>query len=167
MIALQITSMKEFMNHLLAGTAFDIFLLEEATITTSNTYHIDGHMNRDFYTEEELEDLSLCPYEFASWSQMKGLCFQLIKGKRTPLFFKFVLHLMPSHAEALLKKEECSVDINQLKSLVLTIKYSSGTATLTTGSSYHTFLLTKEPDQIWDKALTHFLDKHGIPYEIL
>ena len=82
MIALQITSMKEFMNHLLAGTAFDIFLLEEATITTSNTYHIDGHMNRDFYLEEELEDLSLCPYEFASWSQMKGLCFQLIKGKR-------------------------------------------------------------------------------------
>ena len=167
MIALQITSMKEFMNHLLAGTAFDIFLLEEATITTSNTYHIDGHMNRDFYTEEELEDTSICPYEFASWSEMKGLCFHLIKGKRTPLFFKFVLHLMPSHAEALLKKEECSIDISQLKSLVLTIKYNSGIATLTTGSSYHTFLLTKEPDLIWDKALTHFLNKHEIPYEIL
>ena len=37
MIALQITSMKNFMNHLLVADTFDPFLLEEATISTALT----------------------------------------------------------------------------------------------------------------------------------
>ena len=43
MIALQITSMKQFMSQLLAGDTFDVFLLEEATLTTAFTIQIDGH----------------------------------------------------------------------------------------------------------------------------
>ena len=45
MIALQVTSVKTLMNQLLAGDTFDIFLLEEAIISTANTYTIDGHIN--------------------------------------------------------------------------------------------------------------------------
>ena len=45
MIALQITSMKNFMTQLLAADTFDIFLLEEAVITVGNTISIDGHFN--------------------------------------------------------------------------------------------------------------------------
>lgn len=167
MIAIQITSIKSFMNQLLAGDSFDIFLLEEATITTSNTYHIDGHMNRDFFTAEELEDENVCPYDFASWSEMKGLCFNLIKGKRTPLNFKLVLHLKPSQTETLLKNEGSSVDRDQVKALVLTIKYNGETAILTTGSAYHTFVMTKEPDTIWDRAITKYLERQGILFELL
>ena len=43
MIALQITSTKNFMNHLLVADTFDPFLLEEATISTALTVTIDGH----------------------------------------------------------------------------------------------------------------------------
>ena len=45
-----------FMTGLLSEkeTAFDQFLLGEAVIMTGNTYTIDGHINRSFYTEEEL-----------------------------------------------------------------------------------------------------------------
>ena len=49
MIALQITSMKNFMNHLLVADTFDPFLLEEATVSTALTVTIDGHINKDFY----------------------------------------------------------------------------------------------------------------------
>lgn len=166
MLALQITSMKPFMNQLLAGDAFDIFLLEEATVSTANTYTIDGHINTCFFPEEERTAEKL-PYEFQPWSEIKGLCFNLIKGKHTPLFFKFVFHLKPEKTAALLSQGQSSFDISQLKALVLTVKYDGNKAILTTGSSYHTFIMDKEPDMIWDKAVTKYLSEKGITYENL
>ena len=50
---LQITSMKQFMNHLLVADTFEPFLLEEAVIGTACTYRIDGHVNQEFYSGDE------------------------------------------------------------------------------------------------------------------
>ena len=166
MLALQITSMKPFMNQLLAGDTFDIFLLEKAAVSTANTYTIDGHINTNFFPVEERTAEKL-PYEFQPWREIKGLCFNLIKGKHTPLFFKFVFHLKPEKAAALLSQGQSSFDISQLKALVLTVKYDGSKAILTTGSSYHTFVMDKEPDMLWDKAVTQYLSGKGISYESL
>ena len=166
MIALQITSMKQFMNQLLTSDTFDMFLLEEAVISTSCTFTIDGHINRDFYGSEGGESVEP-PYEFRPWSEVKGLCFDLIKGKRTPLFFRFVLHLMPEKAAALLSKEGSDVEPSLVKALVLNIRYDGAKAVLTTATAYQTFLLSKEPDAIWDKALMKYLEGKGIPTSFL
>lgn len=166
MTALQISSMKQFMNHLLAAETFDSFLLEEAVISTANTFTIDGHVNREFYQNDENTDSQSLP-EFRPWSELKNLCFDLIKGRRIPLFFRFVLHLKPEKALALLEKEGCEIDLSQLKALVLTIRYDGSKAVLTTGTAFHTFVLSKEPDAIWDRALKKFLDGKGISYEEL
>ena len=99
MLALHITSMKQFMNQLLVSDTFDIFLLEEAVITTANTYTLDGHLNREFYSPDELSSGQVPDYEYSPWSTLKGLCFQLIKGKRTPLSFRFIFHLKPKQAQ--------------------------------------------------------------------
>lgn len=165
MLALQISSMKTFMNQLLTGDTFDGFLLEEAIISTANTYTIDGRINRDFFSAEELEN-NCCPYEFQPWSDSKGLCFHLIKGKHTPLFFKFVLHLKPEKTSALLDKSS-GIDASQVKALVLNIKYDGAKAVLTTGTAYHTFVLSREADLLWDKALVTFLSSKEIAYEEL
>lgn len=166
MTALQITAMKDFMNRLLVSDSFDMFLLEEAVIGTANTYTIDGRVNKNFYAGDTDCDDAALP-EFRPWSEMRGLCFDLIKGKRTPLFFRFTLQLMPDKAMALLAQENCDVDPGQVKALALNIRYDGTKAVLTTATAYHTFLLSKEPDAIWDKALTHFLDQAGIAYEVL
>ena len=166
MIALQITSMKQFMNQLLVSDTFDLFLLEEAVISTASTFTIDGHVNHDFYGEEDADSTEE-HFDFRPWGELKGLCFDLIKGKRTPLFFRFVLHLMPKKAAALLEKEGCDVDSSQIKALVLNIRYDGSKAVLTTGTAFHTFLMSKEPDMIWDKALKKYLSGKGIPYEEL
>ena len=71
------------MSKFLAGDAFDSFLLEQATISTYNTFTIDGRQNRDFYTLEEWEDQEIRPYEFTAWKKIRPVCFDLIKGKRT------------------------------------------------------------------------------------
>ena len=61
MKAYRISDLKNFMNKLLLSDHFDYFLLEEGTIVTANTYRIDGHVQKDFYTKEEQEDKTLCP----------------------------------------------------------------------------------------------------------
>ncbi len=164
MLALEITAMKSFMNQLLAGDTFDIFLLEEATVSTANTYTIDGRINVDFFPIEERSKENI-PYEFQPWSEIKGLCFNLIKGKHTPLYFKFVLHLKPEKLTALLNSNLPHFDASLLKAFVLIIKYDGSKAILTTCSAYHTFVLDKEPEVIWDKTLSQYLSQKGILYE--
>ena len=165
MIAIEISSMKNFMSKLLASDAFDCFLLEEAVISTVNTFTIDGHINEDFFAGREDKSPYPASYEgFRPWSEIRSLCFDLIKGTRPPLFFRFVLHLMPEKALALLARENCDIDPSQLKALVLTIRYDGTKATLTTGTSFQTFLLSREPDRIWDKAMLKYLDGKQIAY---
>lgn len=166
MTALQISSMKQFMSHLLAADTFDSFLLEEAVISMANTFTIDGHVNREFYQSDDEADSQSLP-EFRPWSELKGVCFDLIKGRRTPLFFRFVLHLKPEKAASLLEKNGCGFDLSQLKALVLTIRYDGSRAVLTTGTAFHTFVPSKEPDAVWDQAMKKFLDGKGISYEEL
>ena len=55
MICLQIKNTKNFMNSLLISEIFDSFYVEETVITTFNTFIIDGHTVKDFYTNEEIE----------------------------------------------------------------------------------------------------------------
>ena len=55
MTALKVTNVKQFMARLLTGEDFDCFLLEEASVSTYNTFLIDGHQNKAFYTAEEWE----------------------------------------------------------------------------------------------------------------
>lgn len=167
MLALQVTSLKNFMNALLVGDLFDIFLLEEAQITTAATYTIDGRINKEFYTKEEWSNKEEHPFEFAAWSDMKSSCFDLIKGKRTPLNFKFVFQLMPIHTATILKNGNSTVTPDLVKAFVVTVKYDGEKVNLFTGTSFHTFIPDKEPDKLWDTAFQQFLYKKGIAYEVI
>lgn len=167
MIALKITNIKQFMAKLLGSEDFDSFLLEEASISTYNTFMIDGHQNRDFYSTEEWEDKELRPYELSTWKKLRPICFDLIKGKHTPTAFRFVLHLIPDHVAAILEKGDTAVTPQQVKAFVLNIKYDGATLILVTGTSFHTFLMDKTPDTLWDNTVKKFLAKREISYEQL
>lgn len=165
MIALKITSIKQFMGKLLTSEEFDSFMLEEAVISTYNTFMIDGHQNRDFYTTEEWEDSNMRPYDFTAWKQIRPICFSLIKGTHTPTAFKFILHLIPDYVASILNKGDTDVTPQQIKALVLNIKYDGTVLTLITGMSFHTFIMDKSVDTLWDNAIKQFLSKRDINYE--
>lgn len=167
MIALKITNVKQFMAKFLGSEDFDFFLLEEASISTYNTFMIDGRQNRDFYSSEEWEDKELRPYEFSTWKKLRPICFDLIKGKHTPSAFRFVLHLIPDHVASILQGGDTAVTPQQVKAFVLNIKYDGTTLMLVTGTSFHTFLMDKTPDTLWDNAVRQFLAKREISYEQL
>ena len=148
LIALRITNVKKFMGKLLTGEDFDSFLLEEASIRTYNTFIIDGHQNRDFYSTEEWEDKQIRPYDFSCWKAMRPICFELIKGKHTPAAFHFVLHLMPEYMASILSGGDTAVTPQQIKAFVLNIRYDGSALTLVTGTAFHTFLPDKTPDSL-------------------
>ena len=167
MIALKITNIKQFMGKLLASEAFDSFLLEEASISTYNTFSIDGHQNRNFYTSEEWEDKDIRPFDFTTWKQIRPICYSLIKGTKTPSAFKFVLHLMSNYLVSVLGGQDTTVTPQQIKALALTVKYDGTTLTVITGTAFHTFIMDKSVDVLWDNAVKKFLDKREINYEEL
>lgn len=165
MTILEITSLKPLMNQLLAGDAFDDFLLVEAHVRTALTYTVDGRINTQFYPAEE-RGTDHIPYEFQPWGEVKGLFFDLIKGKHTPLSFQFVLHYKPEAARALLSQASCGEAASLLRALVLTLRYDGAKASVVTGTSYDTFVRNREPDEAWDRFVSGFFTKKGISYEI-
>ena len=162
MISLQIRVTKNMMNALLASECFDAFLLEEAAVTTFNTFHIDGHVVKDFYTADELSEIFS---EFSLWKDIRPFCFQLIKGKKTPVSFKVVLHAPDALVEKIAATPECGVAANLIRALALNIRYENGHVLCVTGSAYSTFIMDKSAEQLWDAYVRRMFDELGIDFE--
>ena len=168
MIALEIKNIKEFMNQLLGSEAFDSFYLEEASITTYNTFLIDGHTVDAFYNGTDAAGNSMeKPAPFSSWKQMRPICFSLIKGNRSPVAFKFVLHAGERYLERLKNNPDASVNASHIKALAVNIRFEGNTLKCITGTSYDTFIMDKTIDNIWDGDFVSSLTAMGIKFELL
>ena len=161
MIALMISNKKDFMARLLTTDLFDSFLVEEATIDTFNTFHIEGKIHREFYkNDDDYSEDNTLP-EYSSWSDLKTTCFDLIKGKRTPLGFKFTFH--PSNDIKAKVLANAGLPVNPEDVLLgLNIRFSSGNIILTTGCAFKTFTLDKTIEKAWDEFIPSFLNNSNI-----
>ena len=133
MIALKIAEVKDFMNKLLCQDVFDHFLIQEAVITTNVSCHIDGTLQKDFYTLEELEEQNLTGLSFVPYGLLRSSCFNLIKGKKTPSYFKFSLLLSPENLKRTLSQTGSSFTENDISAVFLNIRFQNGELTVTTG----------------------------------
>ncbi len=154
------------MNGFLAGNLFDPFLLVEGSLITSVSYTFDGHINLDFFPEEE-RTVEFHPYEYQPWEEAKSSVYSLIKGSNAPLLMRFMLELKPEKADEMLKKAAPDLDTSQLKALLINIRYENSAITLTTGTSYNTFVMSHDADIIWDKSIQKYLSGKGIDFEQL
>lgn len=167
MKALEIRATKDIMNALLASDRFDRFLVEEAMITTYNTFHIDGHLVKGFFTDDELgqfkeDQRSL---DFSYWKDIRPFCFQLIKGKKTPVSFKVVLHAAPELVSQIAADPDCQVAADLIRSLALNIRYDNGKVACITGCAFTTFLMDKSVEKLWDPYVCQFLSGLGLDFE--
>ena len=165
MKAFRLKDVKKFMGRLLGTDAFDPFLLAEATITTYNTFVIDGHVVKEFFTGDVNDEGTLPPYEFSQWKDMRSLCFDLIKGKRTPVNFRLVLHLKPEIVSRILVAGDAQVTLNDIRAFVLNIRYDGSMLTCTTATAFHAFLPDKTPDRLWDTYVADFFTEKQIDFE--
>ncbi len=165
MVALQIQDIKTFMNKLLLLQTFDNFLLIEGSITTYNTFRIDGRLHKDFFTEEELEQRLLSQREFSLWKEVKPFCLELIKGKKTPLNFKFTFQLSKENTARLLTTSGItSILPENISGLLLNIRYDNGTLSVITATNLNLFTLDKTLEHAWDDMVKRFLKQQEISF---
>ena len=167
MIALKLTDKKAFMNQLLCTEVFDHFLLAEATVTKDAAFTIDGHFNASFYSAEELEDEGLADCKILPYARLRPICYQLIRGKHTPVSFKFILMLSPENMANTLARSASGFTPNDINGILINITFQNGQLLLTTGISYAAFSTTHTLDHEWDAMIQRFLRKNEISYEEL
>lgn len=165
MIALELTDIKDFMNKLLRSEVFDHFLLQEAMITTSATFNINGQITKGFYSDVELEELHLEGCRFLPFSMLKGNCFDLIKGKKTPSAFRFVFLLSPTNMVKTVASVDSSYQASDITGMYINLKYQNQLLSLTTGIAYNVFSTDKTLENEWDKMVIKFLKQHEIAFE--
>jgi len=165
MIALELTDIKDFMNKLLRSEVFDHFLLQEAVITSSATYTINGQITKGFYSDDEIKDLHLEGCRFLPFSMLKGNCFDLIKGKKTPSAFRFVFLLSPTNMEKTITSVGSSYKSSDVTGMYINLKYQNQLLSLTAGSVYNVFSTDKTLESEWDKMVVKFLKQNEISFE--
>ncbi|MBQ8857945.1 MAG: hypothetical protein IJ024_07365 [Lachnospiraceae bacterium] len=165
MIALQIQDIKNFMSKLLLSQTFDNFLLVEGTITTYNTFRIDGRVHKDFFTEEEIEERGLSDREFSLWKEVKPFCLELIKGKKTPLGFKFTFQLSKENTAKLLASSGItSIQPENVSGLLINVRFDSNGLSCITATNLNLFTLDKALEHAWDDMVKRFLKQQEISF---
>lgn len=152
---IEISDIKIFMSKLLIKEDFDEFLLKEATITTYNTFSIDGRIKEAFYSSEELETMT--QRTFSQWSTVKQHCYNIIKGKKLPVSFKFVLKMNDEVTLNLLKESGAPLNIADVEGLYLTIKYENNLLDCISATSLYTFTMDKTLENHYDKSIEKYL----------
>ena len=154
MIILQITQLKNFMNTLLRLETFDRFPVSEASITTFTTFSIDGSLHTDFFDPDDAQLLKEKGRTRLLWKDVKSFCYSVIKGKRTPMQFKFVFQLPQAACEKMI-----------VFGCFLNFQYKDGKLLLTTGTSLKIFTMDKSLDRVFDEEVRQFLLKNEIAFE--
>lgn len=146
MISLKILEMNRFMGKLLKGESFDGFLLKEGFLRTSMEYRFQGRLFPEYFDTEEQENHQ---EEYTFWGEMKPFIFELVKGKRTPLAFSFILLLEKNETTELLARRTVHAGEDS-PSLFLQIRFEHGTGRIITGTARNIFTLDKSLEEAWD-----------------
>ena len=149
---------KACMSHLLLKDTFDSLSLIEGEITTYNKFTIDGYIHKDFY--EEAPDR-----EYSLWSELRSHCLSIIKGKRTPLGFKFILSLSREDIIGFLEQGGLRYRPEEIQGLYMNLRYDGTYLACVTGTSMHTFTMDKSLDEAWDRWVQTFYANAGIAFE--
>jgi len=155
MIALEITNIKAFTNELFIGDTFNKFLVSEVSISTYCTLNIDGRINKQFYSLDELETLD--SDNFINWSMLKPICFNIIKGNKLPTKFKITFLLSPKNVNKLLESNDIGLNSNNINALALNIRYENNQLTCITGTSLNIFSMDKSLEELWDSTMQKFI----------
>ena len=159
MIALNLTEIKNITSHLFLKDTFDAFRFIEGEVVTFNTFRIDGYIQKDFFDSD-----AILP-EYSCWKDIREYCFSLVRGKRTPVSFRFIFRLSAENTARLIAREAPSIRPEDVQGLYLNLRYDSSGLTCVTGTSFRTFIPDKSLEHVWDEMVQKFFRQHGILFE--
>ncbi len=133
---------KNFMNKILREQYFDDFDLRNVEIQSFAKFDIDGKADKNFMTDESLEDNDIDKVFFCKWGRIRPYVFEFVKGKVKPSYMKFVI----SASRELLE----SVSDNAA-ALFLNFVFEKDRVVCTTGTAQKNFSLDKKLDIAWEE----------------
>ena len=170
MLAQKIENQKGWMAALLTSEYFDAWELVTGNVVTYASFSIDGTYHNAFFEEgkdertaaddetgggsgesETIPELTGTRIRYTPWKELRPHFLALIRGKRLPLSFKFVLRLPDAPAGELWRESGCRIPFDDVFGLYLNLTYENGELILTTGSSYRTFTLDRSLDSAFDE----------------
>lgn len=151
MISIEMDDIKNFMSKLLVKDCFDDYYLNVLEIATSNTFHIDGKLNKQWFIDENENEIE--EQEYVLWGDIKKIAYEIIKGNRTPLSMKVILSYSGNRMEKLLKSLSSNSSIEYVGSLYLNIHYNNNQLFITTGVAYINFTMDKSIEKEWDSYI--------------
>lgn len=194
MIILKILDVKKFMAGFLTGTMLDHCLIASGSVTTFCTFRIDGTYHGEFFrstsaspsapsgatvtdlksiqknqmpknTASDSPDLKSKEPALAPWKAVRPFCFSIVRGRHTPLSFKFVFYLSSDRVAGFCRSGRISFDPNNMPGLCLNLKFDQTGLFLTTGISRAAFSPDRSLDEAWDRYVPKWLDGLGISTE--
>ena len=166
MIGLNILDIKEFTEKLFRDETFDNFLVTEADFVTSFRVTLNGRKT-DFAVGATTGDsLSTKDVDdFVTWSTIRPLAFQIIKGKQLPKGFQIVLKLSKENTAKTVASMGLPFTANDVSGLFLNIRYEDKKIMCITGCSMNTFTMDKSVEKEWDGFIRRFFRHHQISVE--
>ncbi len=166
MQSIHILDIKPFMQLLFQTEQLNEYEFVSADIRTDMTYSLDGHINRSFFSEEELIQHSLTQRSYLTWSIAREKVFTLIKGKRTPSLLKIVLRASVPETENLISSTNSSLNSNDIDGIFLNIIFQENKLNVICGISYKIFTMDKELESEFSAKIITLLKSSGITCEI-
>ena len=103
-------------------------------------------MQKDFF-EEKPED------SHAHWKDVREFCFQIIRGKRTPLSFKIILSLAPENFPTFLTDQNITgFRPEDIQGWFWKLSYDGLNLVCFPGICMKTFTMEKSLERAWDEA---------------
>lgn len=152
MEAFEILDVKEFTKNLFMTDLFDKFSVVEAEFLTFVKFDISGKLNKSYFDEEQNRDLCY-------WGEIRHVCFEIIKGKRTPTSFKLVLKFRDEFTKNWIA-ENMVKDIDA--DMYLNIRYSDKKLNLISSFSPKTFVLRIDNLHTFDMYVKEMFKKLNI-----
>lgn len=154
MKSFDIEDIKNYMNQLLVNERFDSFYLYEARVKGALDYFIGGKLNKDYYEEEELNELG--DTEYILWAKVKHVVYELMKGKKLPINFKIILMFNRDNIKRLIEMNNLPVKPEDVGALFYNIHFEAGQLNVTTGTSLKVFTMDKRLEQLWDENVEKY-----------
>lgn len=152
MQAFEIMDVKEFTKRLFVTDTFDDMFVVEAEFLTFIKYNINGKINKAYFDEENES-------EYCLWRNIRQICFEIIKGKRTPTAFKLVLKFSEKFTrdwvgENTTKEVEADMYMN--------IRYMDKKLHLISSFSPKIFSVERDLENLFDKFVVEMFKKLNI-----
>lgn len=152
MEAFEILDVKEFTKKLFMTDLFDKFSVIEAEFTTFVKFNINGKLNKAYF--DEAQNRSFC-----NWSEIRHICFEIIRGKRTPTTFKLVLKFSEEFGKRWISENTAkNIDAD----MYLNIRYADKKLGLISSFSPKTFLLERDILHAFDTYVKDMFKKINI-----